>query len=70
MRAQAQAKAGRTGVHRAVFGEARIFGVLHDGKIQFCAKAQRHAHDVVVEDGLAVVGDGDRSSALQSARSR
>src|ERR1035438_2236897 len=44
-----------------------IFSMLHDREIQFRAEAQSHAHDVVVENGLAVVGDGDRSRPLQGA---
>ena len=65
MRAQAEAEAGGAGVHGAVFGDARIFGVLHHGKIQLRAQAQRHAHDVIFEDGLAVIGNRHRSGALQ-----
>ena len=63
--AQAETKAGGASVHRAVFGQARVFRVLHDGKIQLRTETQSHAHDVIVEDGLAVVGDGDGSGALK-----
>src|SRR6202035_5416087 len=63
--AQSETKARRTFVHGAVFRDARIFGVLHDRKIQLRAETKRGAHDLVVENGLAVVGDGDGSGALQ-----
>src|SRR5579864_1390542 len=65
--AQAQPKTGGTSMHRSVFGESRIFRVLYHRKIQLRAKAESHAHDVVVENGLAVVGDGDGPDALQGA---
>src|SRR5258708_3415746 len=61
---QPQAETCRTGVHRATFRKPRIFGVLHDWKIQLSTETQRHAHDVVIENGLAVVGYRYRSRAL------
>jgi hypothetical protein len=67
--AQAETKTGWPGVHRAILGHPRVFGVLYDREIQLRAEAQGHAHDVVVEDGLAVVGNRDRACALQSAKS-
>ena len=42
------------------FSSSCVFGMLHDGKIQLSAQSQRLAHDAVVENGLAIVGDGDR----------
>ena len=65
--AQSQTETRRSRVHRAILGDARIFRVLHHRKIQLGAEAQRHAHHVIVENRLAVVGDGDRSGALQGA---
>ncbi len=41
--------------------------MLHDREIQFSAQDQRLAHDAVVENGLAVVGDRDGSGGLQRA---
>ena len=68
--AQAQAKRGRAVVHGAAIGHARIFRVLNHRKIDFGRQAQRFAHHCVAENGLAVVGDGHRARALQTAKVR
>jgi hypothetical protein len=44
-----------------------IFGVLDDGKFETGGGAQDFTHEVVVEDGLAIVTDGDCPGALQVA---
>src|SRR5258708_1134911 len=62
---QPQAETCRTGVHRATFRKPRIFGGLHDWKIQLSTETQRHAHDVVIENGLSVGGYRYGSHALQ-----
>jgi len=55
-------------MHGATLRHTRIFGVLDNREIQLAAERQCLAHDVVVEDGLAVVGDGDGSSGLQRTK--
>src|SRR5579864_1759279 len=55
-------------VHGAVLGHARIFGMLHDGKIDFRRRTQRIAHGGFAEDRLAIVGDSDGSRSLQGAK--
>src|SRR5271157_2806392 len=65
--AQAEAEGAGAGVHGTVLGHAGVFGVLHDGEIQFAGEQERLAHDGVVEDGLAVVGYGNGPGTLQGA---
>ena len=65
--AQSEAERARAGVHRAVFSHARIFGMLHDREIQLSAQQQSLAHNAVIEDGLAIVGDRNGSGGLQGA---
>src|SRR5271167_4586025 len=55
--ASAAAVMPRSPVHRTILGHPRVFGMLHDRKIQLSAENQRLAHNVVFEDGLAIVGD-------------
>ncbi len=62
--AQAETKAGRPFVHGTAFGEARVLSMLHHRQIQFSAQPQGRAHNFVIEDGLAIVGDGHSPGAL------
>ncbi len=63
--AQSETEGTRARMHGAIFGHAGVFGVLHDREIQLSAEKESLTHDVVFEDGLAVVGDGDRSGGVQ-----
>ena len=53
-------------MHGSVFSEAGILGVLYHREIEFSPEAQSGAHRLVFKDGLAVIGDGYGSGALQS----
>src|SRR5881227_1328478 len=66
--AQPQTKRMCARMHGTLLGEACIFCVLHDGKTQLRSLNQGCAHDVILEDGLAVIGDRDSSGLLKSAK--
>ena len=53
--AQTKTETGTTFMHGTVFGEARIFGVLHDGQVQVSSQQQSPAHDLIIENGFAIV---------------
>ena len=65
--AQSETEGTRARVHRTILGHPSVFGMLHDGEIQLPGQNQRLAHDAVIEDGLAIVGDGDCSRGLERA---
>src|ERR1039458_3554470 len=44
--------------------------MLDNGEIQLTTQDERLAHDAVIENGLPVVGYGNRARALQSAEIR
>jgi hypothetical protein len=48
---------------------ARVFGVLDHGQAHARRGGQGLAHDVVFEDGQAVVGDGTAPADLRAAKS-
>ena len=50
--------------------QARVFGVLRDGNAEAGGGDQGGAHDVVFEDGLAIVGEADGAGAGEGVRSR
>ena len=64
---QSQAEARGPRMHRAVLRETRILGMLHNREVELGAETQRHPHDVVFENRLAIVSDRDRPRALQGA---
>jgi len=66
--AQPETERTRAGVHGAVLGHARVFGMLHDREIQLATQNQRLAHNGVFEDGLAIIGNRDCSGGLQRAQ--
>ena len=55
--AQSEAEGDGTGVHAASAGQASVLGVLRDRQTKPGGDDQRGSHDVVVKDGLAVVGE-------------
>ena len=64
----AQTQAGRRpgrAFMLAPLREARVLGVLDDGEAHARGGGQRLAHDVVLEDGPAVVGDGHGSGGFE-----
>src|SRR6185437_2614054 len=67
---QTQTERGWPIIHGAVPRNACIFCMLNHRKVEFRSKPQSFAHDVVVEDGLAVVSDGDCARALQREKIR
>ena len=55
----AQTERGRAIVHRATDGYAGVFGMLHDRNFQTRGVLEGLAHQAVVKDWLAVIGESD-----------
>ena len=66
----AQSEPERRGpeVHGASGSNPRVLGVLDDGDAELASRSQRVAHQVVLEDGLAIVADRDCSCLLQRGK--
>ena len=67
---QSQPERGRTLIHRAAFGHARIFRMLNHRQIQLGCESQCFPHDVVIENRLAIIGDSHSTRALQRTKIR
>src|SRR5579872_140939 len=66
--AKSEAEGSRTLVHRAVFRHARVFSVLNDRQTNLGSQTQRVAHYGFVENGAAIVADGNCAGTLQPAK--
>ena len=69
-RAQSETEARRSRVHRTIFRDSSVFGVLDNRQVQFGAKTHGIAHHFVVENRLAIIRHGNRSGALQRCKIR
>ncbi len=63
--AQAQTKRRGSGVHGSARGHARVFRVLDHRDVQFAGAQQRRAHHAVVQDGPAIISQGNGAGALE-----
>src|SRR6202023_180624 len=62
---QAEAESCRPCVHRGAFRHTAVFRVLDHRQIQCGCGGKRLAHDLVVENGLAVVTEGHGACAFE-----
>ena len=62
---QAEPHGSRSGVHHTSLGLTGILRMLDDRYAQHCCCTKRFAHDAVIQNGFAVIGDGDRTRPLQ-----
>ena len=65
--AQAEAEGDGAVVHAGTHSHAGVFGVLGDGQVQACGGGEGVPHDLVIQDGLAVVRKTDGTGFVEGA---
>jgi hypothetical protein len=65
--AEAEAGGDDALVHHGTLGHGSVLAVIHDGQVEHLGVFDGAAHEFVVLDAVAVVGDGDDAGAFERA---